>query len=863
MVKSKGATPVMKQFWDAKKAYPNSLMLFRMGDFYETFDEDAKIASEVLGIALTKRANGAASTVPLAGFPYHAIEQYLHKLLKAGHRVAICEQVEDPKFAKGIVKREVVEVVTPGTSLSERFLEQRENNYLVSVYILKEKFGLSILDHSTGEFLTGEWDLNEIQNVVQQYHPSEIIVSESQKKHLEKLLIGYDYFISTIPDWVSEYNTSYEILTEHFKTQSLKGFGVEDYNLSIVSSGNIIHYIQQNNMGNTHHLTSLSIIQDEGVMALDSFTIRNLEIFSSLANQGIHGTLISVLDRTITSAGGRLLKRWIRRPLAVKENIEKRLNRVEEFITNRDLREDVVLNLREVSDIDRIIARISAHRASPRDVINLANSLSKVSIFREVFTNVEPALNTLISESRDTSKIVDSILTTLKSEPPANISKGGYVENGFSKELDEYRQLSNNANEWLVKYQIEEQEKTSIPKLKVGYNRVFGYYIEISKIHIDKIPENYIRKQTLTNAERYFTPELKEYENKILSAEDKIISLETKIFQELCNSILQSASEIQHNALILAKLDIALGLAEVAEHQQYSRPTILDDNSLDLHDSRHPVVEKLLPIGESFIPNDLQLNCKTRQVAIITGPNMAGKSTYLRQVGLVVIMAQMGSYVPASLAKIGIVDKLFTRVGASDNLAGGESTFLVEMNETANILNNATSKSLIILDEIGRGTSTYDGLSIAWAVTEHIHNFEAISAKTLFATHYHELVKLADDLPKAFNLNIAVKEFGNRVVFLRKIIEGGADKSYGIHVAEMAGLPKPVIQRSHEILTQLMSGDKEKLSSSLEVKQTVQTNLFDEKEHELQDELSELNINQLTPMEALLKLDEMKKKHGL
>ncbi|MBC8214569.1 MAG: DNA mismatch repair protein MutS [Candidatus Marinimicrobia bacterium] len=863
MTRSKGATPVMKQFWDAKKAHPDTLMLFRLGDFYETFEKDAKIASEVLGITLTKRANGAASSVPLAGFPYHALDQYLHKLLKAGHRVAICEQVEDPKLAKGIVKREVVEVLSPGTALSEKYLDKRENNYLASIVFEKDKFGISLLDHSTGEFQTGESNTSHIVNMLKQFQVSEIIISESQKHLLQNIIGNNQFFITTCQDWTAEYSTTYEILTEHFATQNLKGFGLEDLNLAISASGMALHYINHNFNGKTTHITSVSVIQEDGIMSLDTFTVRNLELFKSLATQGIHGTLISVIDKTVTSSGSRLLKQWLRRPLTDKTEIEKRLERVQTFVNDHHLCKEIKQTLKEVSDIERILVRLSTQKATPRDVVQLGISLSKIPVFQQVFGKNEQCIVNLLKQAENTDVVVKTIQNTLSDEPPVNTAKGGYIREGFSKELDEYRELSQNATDWLIKYQAEEQQKTSIPSLKVGYNRVFGYYIEVTKTHQNKVPENYIRKQTLTNAERYFTPELKEYENKILSAEEKIISLEAKYFQQLRDDVLKFAKPIQQNAEILAKLDIASALGEIALQNEYIRPKINDDTELLLKESRHPVVEKLLPIGDSFIPNDLELENENKQIAILTGPNMAGKSTYLRQIGLVVIMAQIGCFVPAQTVKIGIVDKLFTRVGASDNLAGGESTFLVEMNETANILNNATPKSLILLDEIGRGTSTYDGLAIAWAVTEYLHNFSDVSAKTVFATHYHELVELADELPRAFNLNVAVKEYGNRVIFLRKIIDGGADKSYGVHVAEMAGLPKSVIQRSSEILNQLMSTENSKPSASLEVKNISQIGLFEEEENKLKQELEELDVNQLTPLEALTELDKLKKKHGL
>ena len=852
----------MKQFWEAKKLHPDSIMLFRMGDFYETFDDDAILTSEILSITLTKRSNGAASKIPLAGFPYHSLEQHLHKLLRAGHRVAICEQVEDPKKAKGIVKREVVEVLSPGTALSEKYLDGRENNFLASIVFLKEIVGIAILDHSTGEFHCGEWPMTSFKNVIQQFSVKEILVSENQFPICESRLNDSQLFISTFPDWVADRDTGYGILTDHFKTNSLKGFGIENLDSGICAAGAALNYVSQNFQNRINHITSVSLIQDESAMGLDPFTVKNLEVFSSLATQGVHGSLIGVMDRTATSSGSRLLKSWLRRPLTNLNRINERLSRVQEFYEHPELLDSIRELLKEVYDIDRIIARLATLKANPKDVVNLGESLAKIPQFKHVLKRGVPSLNKLISSTLSTSKIVEKIQLTLNNDPPINLQKGGVIQDGYSSKLDELRQLSTNANEWLVKMQIDEQNSTGIPSLKVGYNRVFGYYIEVTKVHIDKVPEHYIRKQTLTNAERFFTSELKEYEDKILSASEKILEIESEIFENICIEILASARDIQFNALIVSKLDIASSLAFLAKENNYISPTISNDSDLNLENARHPVVETLLPMGEDFIPNDVNLNCSKNQIAIITGPNMAGKSTYLRQAGLIVLMAQVGSFVPASKAKIGVIDKLFTRVGASDNLAGGESTFLVEMNETANILNNATPKSLIILDEIGRGTSTYDGLSIAWAVTEYLHNEKRIQAKTLFATHYHELVELARELPRTFNLNVAVKEFGDRIIFQRKIIEGGADRSYGVHVAEMAGLPKSVVVRAHDLLRTLSKSERSELKASDSMPSIEQMDIFTNNSDKLYVELSNIDINAMTPLDALAKLDELIKKYG-
>ena len=861
-MKSNGLTPVMRQFLEAKKAHPDSIMLFRMGDFYETFDEDARLTSGILGIALTKRANGAAASVPLAGFPHHSLEQHLHKLLKAGHRVAICEQVEDPKLAKGIVKREVVEVISPGTAMSDRYLEQNENNYLCSVVLENHKCGIAVLDHSTGEFQTCSRNQSELLNLIKQFNVSEVIIPEGQEKDLLVLLQGEVMFTTQIPDWCKTFDTAYETLTSFFDVSTLKGYGVEEDKLAVASAGCALYYVNQNFKGRIQHITSLSLLQKKGIMGLDAFTIRNLELFRSLSSQGIHGTLVRTIDYTVTAAGSRLIKNWLRQPLTDPKKINERQDRITEFINDEGMLQNIQAHLKETADIERTLARIASGKASPRDVINLGTSLERIPFVKDTIHKKNKVLKQLLLRCCDTDKITTSILNTMKADPPSTTKKGGYIREGFSTELDELRQLSEDATKWMASMQLEEQKNTRIPSLKVGYNKVFGYYLEVTKTHVEKVPEHYIRKQTLTNSERYFTEELKTYEEKILSAEEKIINLELSILDSMQEEIISFAESIQKNAKILARLDVAGALAQLAISKDYHRPMIDTSACLEIQNGRHPVVEDLLPMGEDFIPNNLELDHENMQIAIITGPNMAGKSTYLRQIGLMVILAQIGSYIPADSARIGIIDQLFTRVGASDNLAGGESTFLVEMNETANILNNATAKSLILLDEIGRGTSTYDGLSIAWAVTEYIHNHKDIRAKTLFATHYHELVGLADQLPRAVNLNVAVKEFGDKVAFLKKIIPGGADKSYGVHVAEMAGLPRTVIQRAKELLREHRQEENNNPpQASLETK--TQMDLFAQNEAALKKALQEIDINDMTPMDALSKLDELKKKHGI
>ncbi len=864
-------TPLMRQYWEAKKAHPDAIMLFRMGDFYETFDEDAKTASEVLGIALTKRSNkgrsdkpGPASYVPLAGFPHHALDAYLHKLLAAGHKVAICEQVEDPKLAKGIVKRKVIEVITPGTAMAEKYLERGENNYLAAIYLLEDRAGLAILDNSTGEFFLEDVELKQLTERIRHYKPTEILLPESQLAQLKPLLGQIEALITPYPGWIGEIENATNEITKHFGTTSLKGFGIEHCPLGISAAGAILHYIYQNNPAPKLHISSLRAVQDEQYMGLDSFTVRNLELFQSLATQGKHGTLISVLDRTCAASGSRLLKQWLKAPLQDRDSIEERLDRVEELTQNESLRKDLQELLRASSDLERILGRIATGRATPRDVTNLAASLEIIRGMQQCIQEQKPpALNRLAMQLHDTSGLTRLIRQALIEDAPVNIVKGGYIREGYHTELDELRQLARSSKSWIASHQEKERERTGIPSLKVGYNNVFGYYLEVTRTHQEKIPEDYIRKQTLVNAERYITPELKECEEKILAAEDKIEALEKELFEDLQQQVVIQAREVQENARILGMVDIAAGLAEVAERNSYCRPHLKEEPVLYLENSRHPVVETLLPLGDHFTPNDLDMDPDKSQIHIITGPNMSGKSTFLRQVGLIVVLAQMGSFVPAEKAIIGIVDRVFTRVGASDNLAGGESTFLVEMVETANILHNATSRSLVLLDEIGRGTSTYDGLSIAWAVTEYLHQNQQIAAKTLFATHYHELVSLADSLPRVENFNVAVREHGQEVVFLRKIIPGGTDRSYGIHVAQMAGIPSQIIRRAGEILTSLSGLEKRSSTTDPFPEPETQIDLFTAKEQALRAEFEQIDINTLAPIEALNLLDKMKKKHGL
>ena len=855
MKDNKGTTPVMRQFWDIKRKYPDNIILFRMGDFYETFDEDANISSSILGITLTKRSNGAASAVPLAGFPYHSLEQYIHKLTKAGYSVAICEQVEDPKTVKGIVKREVVEIVTPGTSISDKYLKRSENNFLLSIFLKDNNAGVSILDISTGDFLTVEIQKYELNNIILQYEPKEILVSDSQENQLKQILDLKKYFVSRVQDWVWESDIAQDELIESFKVKSLKGFGIQKMKNSISSSGALLFYLKNKLLRKTDHISKIKILNQNNKMMIDSSTIRNLEIFDSIQNQTQDGTLIKIIDKTITASGSRLLKQRLRQPLVDISKIQNRYKLVESFIKNESIRNNVTNHLKEVADIERILSKISSLKSNPRDLKQLAISLNKIDKIKNEFHKSTSTFIKISQKILDLSNIVNEINKIIIDEPPITISKGRFVKKGFSKKLDEYKEISDNGSEWLIKYQKKQKDLTGINSLKIGFNKVFGYYIDITKTHKDKVPENYIRKQTLTNSERFFTEELKLYEEKILSSEEQMISIEGEIFSDLCEIILLKTLDIYNNSKVVASIDVGLCASIVAINNNYVKPIITNNSIIKLKDSRHPVIEKLLPDDDKFVSNDILMSQDKKQIAIITGPNMAGKSTFLRQIALIVLMAQIGFYVPAKSAELGIVDKLFSRVGASDNLVGGESTFMVEMNETANILNNATNKSLVILDEIGRGTSTYDGLSIAWSVTEFLHDQINVSPITLFATHYHELVELANELSKAFNLTVKVKEMGNEVLFLRKIISGGADKSYGIQVADMAGIPKIVVNRANQILNNLLLKNN---NETIDIDdKNLQTNLFEVENQELKNKLMKIDVNNITPLQALSKLEEI------
>ena len=862
MPKDKG-TPLMRQYMEVKNNYNDAIVLFRMGDFYETFNNDAKIVSKTLGIVLTKRSNGAAADVPLAGFPYHSLDNYLHKLVNAGHRVAICEQVEDPKLAKGIVKREVIEVITPGTITAEQALDQKSNQYLCSIHFGKKLTGYAVLDQSTGEFYLGECLPERLTEALRKFTPREVLIAESLVYSNSDWYNNLKPFITKIEDWIFNYDQSYKTLINHFSVKSLKGFGCDELNEGVVAAGTIFYHITESLSGTIDHISRINPIVDKDVMGLDGFTVRNLEIFKSLATQGTHGTLIDILDKTITASGGRMLKQWLNRPLINIKRLNKRFDIVESFVKDSKTLDEVRFSLKEVSDIERILGRINNHKVSPKEINGLRFSIEQIPKIKTIFIeSSQKALNQFSKEFLNINAILSEINKVLDKDAPSQIKQGKVIVNGFNKELDELRELSKGGKDWISRLQVSEREKTGIPSLKVGYNKIFGYFLEITKTHSEKIPEDYLRKQTLVNSERYITPELKKYEEKILSADEKIELIESKIFYELCQNILKKAKILQKNALVLSRCDVLSTFTTVAKDNKYSRPIITNNQNLKIKDGRHPVVEQLLPQTERFIPNDLFIKISKNQIHLITGPNMAGKSTYLRQIGLIVLMAQVGSFVSASKLEFGLVDKLFTRVGASDNLAGGESTFLVEMNEAANILNNATQKSLVLLDEIGRGTATYDGLSLAWSITEYLHNTKEIAARTLFATHYHELTDLEDTLDRVENHHVAVKEFEDKIIFLRKIIPGPGDKSYGIHVAKMAGLPNTVIKRASDILNYYLTKNPSEKKINLEsVNEQISLSL--EQELSIKKEITLLDLYNTSPIEIIKKLEEIKKNHGL
>jgi DNA mismatch repair protein MutS len=859
-VKSAVETPLMKQYNAIKAKYPGALLLFRVGDFYETFGQDAITASKVLDIVLTKRGSGSASEIELAGFPHHSLDNYLPKLVRAGHRVAICDQLEDPRSVKGIVKRGVTELVTPGLSYNDNVLEKRQNNFLASVFMGKNTYGISFLDVSTGEFYVAQGSENYILKLIQGFSPSEIIFSKQSRGHFE-ILFSDEYSTFALDEWVYGFDYAYEKLIQQFKTASLKGFGIDEMGEGIIAAGAVLHYLEDTEHKDTSHISSISRIDEDKFVWLDKFTIRNLEIVDSQNDGGV--PLISVLDRTVTPMGSRQLRKWMILPLKEKAAIEERLSMVDTFFNNNLFADKIFESLKQIGDLERLISKVAVNRINPREMLQLKKSLRCIAPIKQALFNHEsPELKKLGDQLHLCEFLADKIEKTLREDVSIFVNQGNLIKDGIDSELDELRTIAFSGKDYLIQIQKREIERTSINSLKISYNKVFGYYLEVSNANKDKVPSDWIRKQTLVNGERYITEELKIYEDKILNAEDKFIVIEQRIFNALVHHATDFVPQIQQNARLLAQLDCLLSFANIAQANRYSRPEINDSLIIDIRSGRHPVIEKQLAVGESYVPNDILLNSEKEQILIITGPNMAGKSALLRQTALIVLMAQMGSFVPATSASIGIIDKVFTRVGASDNLSRGESTFMVEMTETASILNNLSERSLILMDEIGRGTSTYDGVSIAWAIVEYLHNHRDFRPKTLFATHYHELNQLQEDLVRVKNFNVSVKEVGDRIIFMRKLKEGGSEHSFGIHVAQLAGIPNRVVLRANEIL-HFLEREKHKNDAGNKMKEVPrpipQLNLFeaDPRFKEIQDMLMKVDINTVSPVEALLKLNEV------
>jgi DNA mismatch repair protein MutS len=855
-------TPLMKQYNAIKAKHPGAILLFRVGDFYETFGEDAIKASKILDIVLTKRANGAASHIELAGFPHHSLDAYLPKLVRAGNRVAICDQLEDPREVKGIVKRGVTELVTPGLAYNDNVLDKRRNNFLASIHFGGERLGIAFLDLSTGEFMCAEGNQSYIEKLLQSFNPSEVIHSKAARTQAGTLLKN-DFTTFHCEDWVYQQDYTYEKLVRHFGTNNLKGFGIENQVLGTIAAGAVLYYLEETEHKEVKHIASISRIAEEKYVWLDKFTIRNLELIYPQQEGGV--PLIQILDKTQTPMGSRMLKQWMVLPLKEKQPIEERQQVVRFFFQKPELRAELFSHLKQIGDLERLISKVAVGRINPREMNHLRKALKSTLPIKTLLSNQENgALKKLSDRLTTCSYLLEKIERELMEDAPMLTHQGGIIKNGVDPDLDEYRKLATSGKDYLVQIQQREVKRTGISSLKVAFNKVFGYYLEVSNTHKDKVPPEWIRKQTLVNAERYITEELKTYEEKILHAEERLLILEQKYFQLLVQDAGDYVVQIQQNARVLASLDCLLSFAEVASENAYCAPKITDSDSIEIRDGRHPVIEKQLGIGEDYVPNDTFLDHSTQQVIIITGPNMAGKSALLRQTALIVLMAQMGSFVPASFARIGIVDKVFTRVGASDNLSKGESTFMVEMTETASILNNLSDRSLVLMDEIGRGTSTYDGISIAWSIVEYLHNHPKCRAKTLFATHYHELNQLATDFPKVKNFNVSVKEVGNKVIFMRKLEKGGSEHSFGIHVAQMAGMPNPVVLRAAEIMKYLEK-DKKMQQHRDNIrdmpKNNYQLSLFemDPKFKEARELLDALDINTISPVEALLKLNEVKK----
>ncbi len=859
-------TPMMKQFLDLKAQHPDAVMLFRCGDFYETYSTDAIVASEILGITLTKRANGKGKTIEMAGFPHHALDTYLPKLVRAGKRVAICDQLEDPKMTKKLVKRGITELVTPGVSINDNVLNYKENNFLAAVHFGKASCGVAFLDISTGEFLTAEGPFDYVDKLLNNFGPKEILFERGKRLMFEGNF-GSKFFTFELDDWVFTETTAREKLLKHFETKNLKGFGVEHLKNGIIASGAILQYLTMTQHTQIGHITSLSRIEEDKYVRLDKFTVRSLELIGNMNDGG--SSLLNVIDRTISPMGARLLKRWMVFPLKDKKPIDERLNVVEYFFRQPDFKAVIEEQLHLIGDLERIISKVAVGRVSPREVVQLKVALQAIEPIKLACIQADNAsLNQIGEQLNLCVTIRDRIAKEIKNDPPLAVNKGGVIQDGVNADLDELRRISYSGKDYLLQIQQRESELTGIPSLKVAYNNVFGYYIEVRNVHKDKVPAEWIRKQTLVNAERYITQELKEYEEKILGAEDKILVLETRLYTDLVQALMEFIPQIQINANQIARLDCLLSFANVARENHYIRPIIEDSDVLDIRQGRHPVIEKQLPIGEKYIANDVMLDSTTQQIIIITGPNMAGKSALLRQTALITLLAQIGSFVPAESAHIGLVDKIFTRVGASDNISVGESTFMVEMNEAADILNNVSSRSLVLFDELGRGTSTYDGISIAWAIVEYIHEHPKAKARTLFATHYHELNEMEKSFNRIKNYNVSVKEVDNKVIFLRKLERGGSEHSFGIHVAKMAGMPKSIVKRANEILKQLESDNRQQgisgkpLAEVSENRGGMQLSFFQLDDPilcQIRDEILNLDVNNLTPIEALNKLNDVKK----
>ena len=858
-------TPLMKQYFEVKAKHPDAILLFRVGDFYEMYGEDAVIGAEILGIVQTKRANGVGTHIEMAGFPHHALDTYLPKLVRAGKRVAICDQLEDPKLTKKLVKRGITELVTPGVSINDNILNRKENNFLASIHFGKSTCGIAFLDISTGEFLTAEGTPDYIDKLLNNFSPKEVLIERNNKKHFEELF-GPRFFIFELEDWIFTSEAAHDRLLKHFETKNLKGFGVQHLTLGIIASGAILYYLDQTQHTHISHITSLSRIEEERFVRLDKFTVRSLELVSTMNEEGT--SLLQVIDKTISPMGSRLLRRWILFPLKNVQPIEERQAVVEHFFRHPDMKELLNEQLEQIGDLERIISKVAVGRVSPREVIQLKVALNAIEPIKEACqSSGDPSLARIGEQLNCCVSIRERIAKEIKQDPPSLVNKGGIIAEGVNAELDELRTIAYSGKDYLLQIQQRESERTGIPSLKIAFNNVFGYYIEVRNAHKDKVPAEWIRKQTLVNAERYITEELKEYEEKILGAEEKILSLETRIFNDLVLALTDYIAPIQLNASLIGRIDCLLSFAKVAETNRYVRPVVDESEVIDIKAGRHPVIEKQLPVGEPYIANDIYLDDEKQQIIIITGPNMAGKSALLRQTALITLMAQIGCFVPAESAHIGLVDKIFTRVGASDNISVGESTFMVEMNEAADILNNMSSHSLVLFDELGRGTSTYDGISIAWAIVEYIHEHPNSRAKTLFATHYHELNEMERSFKRIKNYNVAVKEVNNKVIFLRKLVPGGSEHSFGIHVAKMAGMPRSIVKRADEILKQLERENRQEGITPAKGG-VVQTNgsyqlsffqLDDPVLSQIRDEIKNLDVNNLTPIEALNKLNEIKK----